>query len=42
MTDRPSLKEVMVHYNLFPKKSLGQNFLLDENITQKVAKQLGI
>lgn len=41
MTERPSLKEVMVRYNLLPKKSLGQNFLLDENITQKVAKTAG-
>jgi len=41
MTVRPSLKEVMARYNLLPKKSLGQNFLLDENITQKVAKAAG-
>lgn len=41
MTHRPSLKEVMVRYNLLPKKSLGQNFLLDENITHKVAAAAG-
>lgn len=41
MTHRPSLKEVMIRYNLLPKKSLGQNFLLDENITHKVAAAAG-
>lgn len=41
MTNRPSLKEVMRQYNLLPKKSLGQNFLLDENITHKIAKVAG-
>lgn len=41
MTHRPTLKEVMVRYNLLPKKSLGQNFLLDENITYKVAAAAG-
>lgn len=41
MTHRPSLKEVMVRYNLLPKKSLGQKFLLDENITHKVAAAAG-
>ncbi len=41
MTHRPSLKEVMLQYNLLPKKSLGQNFLLDENITHKVAAAAG-
>jgi 16S rRNA (adenine1518-N6/adenine1519-N6)-dimethyltransferase len=41
MTHRPSLKEVMVRHNLLPKKSLGQNFLLDENITHKVAAAAG-
>lgn len=41
MTRRSSLTEVMVCYNLLPKKSLGQNFLLDENITHKVAVAAG-
>lgn len=41
MTHRPSLKEVMHLYNLLPKKSLGQNFLLDENITHKIAAAAG-
>lgn len=41
MTHRPTLKEIMIRYNLLPKKSLGQNFLLDENITYKVAAAAG-
>lgn len=41
MTVRLSLKEVMVRHNLLPKKSLGQNFLLDENITHKIAHVAG-
>lgn len=41
MTLRPSLKEVMIKHNLLPKKSLGQNFLLDENITHKIASVAG-
>ena len=41
MTHRPSLKEVMVQFNLLPKKALGQNFLLDKNITHKIASAAG-
>jgi len=41
MTHRPSLKEVMVQFNLLPRKALGQNFLLDENITHKIASVAG-
>lgn len=41
MSSRFSLKEVIVRYNLLPKKSLGQNFLLDENVTQKIVKVAG-
>lgn len=41
MTHRASLKEVMLKHDLLPKKSLGQNFLLDENITHKIAKLAG-
>lgn len=41
MSNRPSLKEVMIKHNLLPKKALGQNFLLDENITHKIAKVAG-
>jgi 16S rRNA (adenine1518-N6/adenine1519-N6)-dimethyltransferase len=37
----PSLREVMQRHDLLPKKSLGQNFLLDGNITAKVARAAG-
>ena len=41
LTALPSLRDVMVRYDLMPKKSLGQNFLLDENITAKIARSAG-
>lgn len=34
----PPLREVMERHDLMPKKALGQNFLLDGNITAKVAR----
>lgn len=37
----PSLREVMQRHDLMPKKALGQNFLLDGNITAKVARAAG-
>ena len=37
MTELPSLKETVAKYQLLAKKSLGQNFLLDQNITDKIA-----
>lgn len=37
----PPLREVMQRYDLMPKKALGQNFLLDGNITAKVARAAG-
>ena len=33
--------EIVKKYNLITKKSLGQNFLLDSNITDKIAKSAG-
>lgn len=33
----PPLREVMQAHGISPKKSLGQNFLLDLNLTQKIA-----
>lgn len=35
----PSLKLTVDAYGLLAKKSLGQNFLLDENITNKIVRQ---
>jgi len=37
----PPLKEVINTYGLRAKKSLGQNFLLDINLTQKIAQVAG-
>lgn len=37
----PPLREIMQRHDLMPKKSLGQNFLLDGNITAKVARAAG-
>jgi len=37
----PPLREVMARHDLSPKKSLGQNFLLDLNLTAKIARSAG-
>jgi len=37
----PPLREVISSYDLRAKKSLGQNFLLDLNLTAKIARQAG-
>lgn len=37
----PPLRDVLATHNLLPKKSLGQNFLLDLNLTAKIARQAG-
>src|SRR3954462_4684104 len=37
----PPLREVIARHGLDALKSLGQNFLLDLNITQKVARTAG-
>jgi len=34
----PSLRETVEHYSLMAKKALGQNFLLDKNITDKIIR----
>lgn len=36
--DLPPLREVIARFDLAPKKSLGQNFLLDLNITDKIVR----
>ena len=37
----PPLREVIAAHGLSAKKSLGQNFLLDLNLTAKIARQAG-
>lgn len=37
----PPLRDVIATHNLTAKKSLGQNFLLDLNLTAKIARQAG-
>ncbi|MFQ6548333.1 16S rRNA (adenine(1518)-N(6)/adenine(1519)-N(6))-dimethyltransferase RsmA [Aestuariibius sp. 2305UL40-4] len=37
----PPLREVIATYGLSAKKALGQNFLLDLNLTAKIARQAG-
>ena len=37
----PPLKEIVEEFGLRPKKSLGQNFLFDQNITDKIARCAG-
>ena len=34
----PPLREIINEYQLSAKKSLGQNFLLDLNLTNKIAR----
>src|SRR6516165_1176457 len=36
--DLPPLREVIHRHNLKPKKSLGQNFLFDLNLTTRIAR----
>lgn len=40
-SELPPLRAVMERYGLSPKKSLGQNFILDSNITAKIARAAG-
>lgn len=39
MSELPSLRETVERYQLLAKKSLGQNFLLDMNITDKIIRE---
>jgi 16S rRNA (adenine1518-N6/adenine1519-N6)-dimethyltransferase len=39
--DLPPLREVIAQHGLSAKKALGQNFLLDLNLTAKIARQAG-
>ena len=37
----PPLRDVIATYDLAAKKSLGQNFLLDLNLTRRIARAAG-
>lgn len=39
--DLPPLREVIAQHDLSARKALGQNFLLDLNLTSKIARQAG-
>ena len=39
--DLPPLRDVIARHDLVPRKALGQNFLLDLNITAKIARAAG-
>jgi 16S rRNA (adenine1518-N6/adenine1519-N6)-dimethyltransferase len=39
--DLPPLRDVIAAHNLRAEKSLGQNFLLDQNVTDKIARLAG-
>ena len=41
LDDLPPLREVIATHGLSARKSLGQNFLLDLNLTAKIARQAG-
>jgi len=41
LEELPPLREVISRFDLAPKKSLGQNFLLDLNLTAKIARSAG-
>lgn len=42
MTELASLRAVINEFGLNPKKNLGQNFLLDQNITDKIVRASGL
>ncbi|MDY8110462.1 16S rRNA (adenine(1518)-N(6)/adenine(1519)-N(6))-dimethyltransferase RsmA [Fulvimarina sp. 2208YS6-2-32] len=39
LDDLPPLRDVIARHDLAPRKQLGQNFLLDLNLTSKIARQ---
>jgi 16S rRNA (adenine1518-N6/adenine1519-N6)-dimethyltransferase len=41
LADLPPLREVIARHGLMPKKSLGQNFLLDGNLLDRIARVPG-
>ena len=38
MSNLKEVKEILNKYEIHPKKSLGQNFLIDQNIINKIIK----
>ncbi len=42
MNDLPLLKTVINRFGLAPKKNLGQNFILDQSITDRIVKASGL
>ncbi len=42
MADLPLLKNIIKKYGLAPKKNLGQNFILDQNITDNIVTSSGL
>jgi 16S rRNA (adenine1518-N6/adenine1519-N6)-dimethyltransferase len=42
MADLPLLKNIIKKYELAPKKNLGQNFILDQNITDNIVASSGL
>jgi 16S rRNA (adenine1518-N6/adenine1519-N6)-dimethyltransferase len=42
MIDLPLLKNVINRFGLAPKKNLGQNFILDQSITDRIVKASGL
>lgn len=41
MDERPRLREVIIRHGLDARKSLGQHFLLDENLTARIVRAAG-
>lgn len=42
MTDLPPLRDVIARHGLQARKSLGQNFLLDLNLTRRIVREAGV
>ena len=41
MIEKVKLKEIIKKNNILPKKRLGQNFIFDFNILNKIVKNMG-
>ena len=41
MTDLPPLREVIARFGLAARHSLGQHFLLDGNLTDRIVREAG-